>query len=155
MVKEQFLGSWKLVSCEFRSSNGRVSYPLGKQVKGLAIYDSNGYVSVQLLNHDRPAFKSRDNLKGTPEEIKAAFEGCITYYGTYEIKEQERMVMHYVEGSSFPNWEGQVFPRYYEFAGDCLTLSSPPMRIGGEKITGVFVWQRAKPAGEKPLASPS
>ena len=155
MGKEQFVGSWKLILSEFRRSDGKVSYPMGKDIMGLIMYDPNGYVSAQMLNPDRPTFISGDHLKGTPEEIKAAFEGCMTYFGTYEIKENERMIIHNVEGSSFPNWEGQALRRYYEFSDDRLTLSTPPMKMGGETITGVLTWKRAKPVEPKQQIQPS
>lgn len=145
MGREQFIGSWKLISSEFRRSDGQVSYPLGKDVMGLIIYDADGYISAQLMNPDRPTFMVNDHLKGTPDEVKTAFEGLITYFGTYEIKENEKLVLHNIEGSSFPNWEGAVLKRFYEFADDRLTLSTPPMPMGGHTVTGVLIWKRAKP----------
>ncbi len=155
MGKEQFVGSWKLISSEFRRSDGKVSYPLGKDIMGLIMYDPNGYVSAQMLNPDRPTFMFGDQLKGTPEEIKAAFEGYVAYYGTYEVNEKEHTITANVEGSVFPNWEGGTQKRFYEFSGDQLTLSTPPMKMGGETITGVLTWKRAKPVEPKQQIQPS
>jgi len=81
MRNEQFVGTWKLVSCEARSSNGEVSYSYGRNPFGMLMYDSGGNMSVLLMRRDRPKFASDDRWRGTPEEIKAAFEGLIAYCG--------------------------------------------------------------------------
>lgn len=145
MGKEQFLGSWRLISSVFKSvSSGQVAYPLGKDATGLIIYSADGYMSAQLLSPNRPRFASGDHLKGTQEEIKGAFEGLMTYYGTYEVDEKQHTVSHHCERSSFPNWDGQVLNRYYEFSDDKMTLSTPQLKMGGEKVVGVLIWQRVK-----------
>lgn len=149
MGREQFVGAWKLVASEFRRPDGRASYPLGNGAIGLLMYDPAGYVAVQIMSLRRPKFASGDHLRGTPDEIKAAFEGCVTYYGTYEVREKEHIVIHNVEGSSFPNWEGTALKRFYEFSGNRLTLSTPQMLMGGERITGVLIWERVRAVAEK------
>jgi heterodisulfide reductase subunit B len=40
------------------------------------------------------------------EEIKTNYEGCVSYYGHYELDPENNIVIHHVEGSLFPNWEG-------------------------------------------------
>ena len=79
------IGTRKLVSFEVRSSSGNVMYPLGKDPYGILMFDSIGYMSALAMRRDRPKFASNDSMKGTPEEIKAAFEGLIAYCGTYEV----------------------------------------------------------------------
>lgn len=143
MVKEQFIGTWRLVSNEFRRTDGEVSYPLGKNAVGLIMYDDSGHMSVHLMRPDRPKFASSDHLKGMPEEIKAAFEGYIAYFGTYKINEAEGTVTHHVEGSVLPNWVGVPLKRFYKFSDNRLTLSTPPMTMGGHKVTGLLIWERA------------
>lgn len=91
---------------------------------------------------ERPAFAINDQMKGTPEEIKAAFEGFIAYFGTYEINEEKGTVIHHVRGSSFPNWVGSDQIRFYEFSGDRLTLRTPPMQAGGITVTSLLIWER-------------
>ena len=100
MVKEQFIGAWELRSVEFRHSDGQLTYPMGRDVVGMGMYTS-GHFSGQIMRSARPAFTSGDQLKGTPTEVKSAFEGYIAYYGTYEINQEEGTVTHHVEGSLF------------------------------------------------------
>ena len=144
MGKEQFVGTWKLVSSEFRRSDGEVTYPMGRNASGMLMYDASGHMSVQIIRPDRPTFASGDQLKGTLEEIKSAFEGCVAYFGTYEVNEEKGSVTHHVEGSSFPNWVGTDQRRFFEFYGNRLTLSTPPAPFGGEHVTALLVWERAE-----------
>ena len=144
MGKEQFIGTWKLVSSEFRRSDGQLTYPYGRDVVGIIIYDADGHMSVQIMRPDRPAFASGDLHDGTPMEIKSAFEGFIAYYGVYGVNQKEGTVTHHVEGSSFPNWLCSVQRRFFEFSGNRLTLSTPPILVNGQQITGVLIWERAE-----------
>jgi hypothetical protein len=141
--KKQFVGAWKLVSSEHRSPDGQLTYPLGRDPVGIIMYDASGHMSAQIMRPDRPAFASGDVDKGTPTEIKFAYEGFIAYFGTYEVNEEEGTVTHHVEGSSFPNWVGSAQRRFFEFSGNRLTLSTPPILVGGEQITGVLIFERA------------
>jgi hypothetical protein len=142
MTKEDFFGTWKLISSEFRSSNGQVTYPFGQNAIGLLMYDAAGYMSVQLMRADRPIFKSGDVSKGTPAELKTAFEGLITYFGIYEINEKEGTITHQIKNSSFPNFAGTSQTRFFQFSDNRLTLRTPPTVWGGKEITGVLTWER-------------
>ena len=142
MDRDLFPGTWRLVSAEYRSDNGEIFYLLGRDAAGQLMYDGRGYMSAQLLDVDRPSFASDDWLGGTPEEIKAAFEGHRAYFGTYDVDEDQRTVTHHVVGSSFPNWIGRDNVRHYAFAGNRLTLRTSPMLMGGRKVAGALVWER-------------
>jgi hypothetical protein len=89
----------------------------------------------------RAAFASDDLLGGTPEELAAATSGYVAYCGRYEIR--AAAVVHRVELSLFPNWVGSEQVRFFEVAGDELTITTRPLRIGGETINRL-VWERAK-----------
>ena len=85
MDKEKFTGAWKLISTEYRSEEGEVIYPFGQEVIGQLMYDGKRSMAAQVIKADRPDFASNDWLKGTPEGIKAAFEGYRCYFGTYGV----------------------------------------------------------------------
>jgi hypothetical protein len=136
------IDSWKLISFEIQRENGEVMYPFGKNAKGALIYTESGRFSVQLMRSDRPQFAYGDQMRGTAEEIKANYEGFISYYGRYELERQKGFVIHNVEGSLFPNWEGQRQKRFYELSGNRLKLSTPPTMWGGEEVIGVLNWER-------------
>jgi len=138
-----FIGTWKLLTFESRTSQGDVRYPFGKAPEGSLIYTALGRFAVQLIRTDRPCFANGDQMKGTAEEIKASFEGCIAYYGTYAFDPAGGFVVHHVERSLFPNWDGQGLKRFYELSGNRLRLTTPPtVWGGGGQIVGVLVWER-------------
>ena len=137
------VGAWRLVSFQSRKDNGEVTYPFGEDARGTILYTSGGRFAVQLLRGARPRFEDPDQMKGTAEEIKAGFEGCIAYFGRYEFHAEAGFVIHHIEGSLFPNWEGQGLKRFCEINGDRLTLRTPPtVWGGGGEIVGLLEWQR-------------
>jgi len=143
MDKEKFTGAWRLISTEYRNEGGEVTYPFGQETIGQLMYDGKRNMAVQIINARRPNFASNDWLKGTPEEIKAAFEGYRCYFGTYDVDEEKKIVTHHVQGSSFPNWMiGVEHIRHYEFSGNRLTLRTGPILMGGKTVVGRLVWEQ-------------
>lgn len=136
------IGSWKLISFEIQRENGESIYPFGKNAQGTIIYTESGHFSVQLMRPDRPRFASGDQMRGTTDEIKANYEGVISYYGHYEFDRKNGFVIHYVEGSLFPNWEGQGQKRFFELSGNWLKLSTPTTLWGGGEVVAVLTWER-------------
>ena len=144
MDKDKFTGAWKLISTDYRTEDGEVIYPFGQEVIGQLMYDGKRHMAAQVIKANRPLFASGDWLKGTPEEIKAAFEGFRCYFGTYDVDEEKKIVTHHVEGSSFPNWMtgGVDNVRYYEFSGNRLILRTAPLLMGGKQVIGRLIWGR-------------
>lgn len=142
MGKEQFIGSWKLLSSEYWTSDGEVIYPMGKEVTGRLMYSPDGYMSVQHMMAHREPFASSDWLRGTPAEFKAAFESYRAYYGTWEVDEKKGAVTHHIEAGSFPNWYGTDFVRFYEITGNRLTLRATPQLMDGKTVTVYLIWEK-------------
>ena len=142
MDKEKFVGAWKLISNEYLSQDGVNTYPLGREAIGLIMYDTKGNMSAQLMNAKRPRFAADDWLKGTPAEIKAAFEGMRCYFGTYDVDEEKKIVTHHVHGHSFPNGVGTDNVRFYEFSENNLILKTVPIKMRGKEVVGRLVWER-------------
>lgn len=139
---EWFVGTWKLVTFEFRGSDGSVVDVLGAGGQGLLMYDAQGHMSGQMMRADRPLFASGDQQKGTYAELQAAFGGYIAYFGTYEVDEANRTIIHHTQGAMFPNLVGQDQKRFYQFSGQQLTFTTPPMVMGGVTVTGVVRWEK-------------
>ena len=139
---QSIIGAWHLLSFKIEGDDGSITYPFGDDAQGSIIYTASGRVSAQVMRRDRPSFSDEDQMNGTYDEIAASFKGYISYYGSYEMDENGGFVAHKVEGSMFPNWEGGIQKRFYEFSEDQLKLSSPPTLWGGGQIVGVLVWKR-------------
>ncbi len=144
MSREKLIGIWNLVSYEFRLADGIVIRPMGQGVKGILIYDASGYMSLHVMDPERPRFVSGDWLRGTPEEIQSAFEGSMAYYGTFDFDQNKGMAIHHIEGSPYPNWVGIDRELFAEFSGDRLTLITSPMPMAGEQAVGYLIWKRIK-----------
>lgn len=141
MSANAFVGAWRLLSFEARTSSGEVSYPLGRNALGLLQYGQEGCMTVSVMRGDRANFKSADIwAPASPEEKLAAFDSYSSYCGSYEVKHDK--IIHHIELSLFPNWSGEAQDRYFEFAGDRLTLRTPPAVIGGVERTAIAIWQR-------------
>ena len=116
----------------------------------MLVYTGNGRMSVHVLKMNRPALASGDQMNGTAPEIKAAFEGMVSYYGTYETDLENGFVVHQVIGSVFPNWEGQSNKRFFKIEGDRLELTTQPMPWGDKgEVVGALIWERIRNQEEK------
>jgi hypothetical protein len=98
----------------------------------------------KVMSDERSHFASADHLQGSTDEIKSAFNGFIGYYGRYEVDQAKGIVNHHIEGSMFPNWEGQSQERYFKLNGDRLTLSTPPQVFDNENAVGVLTWEKVE-----------
>ena len=140
------VGTWKLVRVEEHDATGKrvVSLDYGPEPIGLLMYDATGHMSVHAMRRGRPRLPSDDVHTATPEQAKTAFVGYGAYFGTYEVDETKGIVIHHVEGSLIPNWEGSAQRRRYTLSGDKLTLEPPEFQAAGEKRTRRLTWQRVR-----------
>ena len=140
----KLVGTWKLVSIEERNAEGRPVTPLdyGPEPIGMLMYDATGHMSVHAMRRGRPRLASDDVHLAAPELAKAAFIGYGAYFGTYTVDERAGLVIHHVQGSLIPNWEGSEQRRRFTISGDMLVLEPPEIRAGGEKRTRRLTWQR-------------
>jgi len=137
-----FVGAWRLVTFEFQKDDGSIIYPFGREAQGSIIYTESGRYSAQLMRRDRPRFAIPDQMQGTAEEIDAGFKGCISYFGSYTIDEENNFIIHRVEGSLFPNMEGTNQIRLFEKSANQLTLRTPPFKLDGNTAVGILQWER-------------
>ncbi len=134
-AKEQFVGTWKLVSYEVGAS-----HPMGRDAVGLLTYGADGRMSLQVMRSDRPKFLASGGKEGgyeagTAEEVMSAYRGYIAYFGTYEVDEKGPFITHHIEGSLFPNWLGRDQIEFFELSGDQLTFGIDPIR---------YIWKHMK-----------
>lgn len=137
---KRILGCWKLVSHEFRTSDGKVTYPHGNDPAGLVIFMENGLFSGQIMYSGRSKFCLQFP---TDEEIKAAYTSYIAYFGRFEVNEEDRILINHVDGALNNAWVGCDQTRHIEFSGEGhVTLSTEPMKIGNSETIGYFSWDK-------------
>jgi len=143
-LKEAIVGSWRLLIIDAVKSDGTQVPLFGPNPRGLVIFGPEGRFSLQNTRDiGRPNFAANDRLKGTPTEIKAAYEGMFSMFGSYAINDQDKSLMLRVEASSYPNWtdttQKQVITALWQ---DDLTWSVPMPATGIEKLN--LAWRRIK-----------
>jgi hypothetical protein len=140
MSSNPLVGTWRLISFESRTLDGEVSYPLGEDAVGYIAYTEDGYVFVAIMRPGRPPFATADLFSGNTAEKAAAAETYVSYCGRYEFRGST--VVHHVELSLFPNWEGADQERLVETDGKTMTLSTRPLLLAGKQQTAHVRWQR-------------
>ncbi len=116
---DPLIGTWRLITWENRSADGRISHPLGEDAVRYIMYSPDGYMFVAIMRLDRAAFAAGDLLKGSTEEKARAAESYVSYCGRYEFRGDT--VIHHVDLSLFPNRVGADKERLVEVRGDRLT----------------------------------
>ena len=105
-VREQLVGTWRLVSFEYVLANGASVEAYGPKPVGILFYDEHGNMAAQIMSPDRRRFATGDRRNASHEELAGAVEGYIAYFGTYEIDEAQKCVIHVERGDVFPNAVG-------------------------------------------------
>ena len=140
MISNPLIGTWRLLSWENRDENGQVSHPLGKDAAGYIMFNPDGYMFVAIMRPERPKFAAGDLLSGGTEERAQAAGTYVSYCGRYEFR--GNTVVHRVELSLFPNWEGVEQERLVEVRSNRMTLSTRPMLLGGGRRSAHLIWER-------------
>jgi hypothetical protein len=140
---EKFIGTWRLLRTQFSKDDGTsVESPYGSDPEGILMYDEQGNMAAQIARKDRRQFAVADRKGGDDWETRAAFETYQAYWGTYRIDEAESVITHTVTQALLPNWTGGEQRRHYRISDGELVLRTPPMRIGGELVSGELVWEK-------------
>ena len=141
-LKEQLAGTWLVATVENIRPDGSRFQSLGPNPKGILMFDANGWFSFQMAQPGRLKFASDNRLQGTAEENKATVQGSLSYYGKYSVEEADRVLHLYIEGSSYPNFDGIDNKRIItSLSEDELKWYSPAGSIG---TTAEVVWKRPK-----------
>ena len=147
---EDFAGTWRLLEYSFHHEDGSVEHPWGDHVVGYLLYSPQGFMSANLSPAHRSWRSRRARLKA---EVPAADDGgmlrlarrgvprdYIAYSGHFELKNSN--IIHHVEVSLFPHWVGLPQVRHYEFCGDQLTLRTPTINSGRDRVVAQLRWER-------------
>ncbi len=135
-------GSWILVEL-YNEADGKKSEPFGPNPRGSMLLTPDGRFSMTILKASIPKFASNVRTKGTVEENQAVVHGSVAAIGTYTVTgDKEKTLNLHIEGSTFPNWDGQDQKRPVTVIGNEMRVINPAPSIGGGVNTQV--WKRAK-----------
>jgi hypothetical protein len=143
-LKEAIVGSWRLLIVDQVKPDNTQIPLIGPNPRGLAVFRPEGTFSQQVMRDiGRPNFAANDRLKGTPAEIKAAYDGLFTMFGNYRVNDQDKRLTVRVEGSSYPNLTGTT--QTYVITAlwqDDLTCTVPMSATGTDRLA--LAWRRIK-----------
>ena len=152
-LRSQLIGAWELVEYAAHSAEDwdNVTYPMGKDCKGMVMYTPDGYMSASMEKPGQGKFSSDDLNGGTQEELALAAENYLAYNGPFYVKEDgpdgKPVLHHHMTNSMFPNWRGNTQQRFVELSEEggqrFLTLGPlSPKLVMGELRIGRLKWRR-------------
>ncbi len=138
----QLVGTWKLVSTTLRFPDGteRPDPQVGATPSGYMIYTDTHRMCAIFLNPERPKWVAP--AKPTDDEAKSAVAMLGAYCGTYEVNEKEGYVIHHVELERIPNLVGSTRKRFFQLAGNRLTLRIDPAQLQPGLAGTTIIWER-------------
>jgi hypothetical protein len=137
---DSLIGTWKLASAVLTTLGGETSKLLGENPSGFLTYTSDGRMSAIVASSGRQPLSVADTAAAPAAERAEAFTTFTAYAGRFTF-EGDR-VIHHVEVSLFQNWEDTDQIRFARLHGSRLTLTAPPMSIGGEQMLVELTWER-------------
>ena len=135
-------GTWTLTAADRLAPDGARLRDYGEHPKGRLIIDAQGRYSLQIFNGDRPRVASGDKATSTPEEFAGAALGSSTHYGTVTVDAAAQVLVFWIEGASFRNWEGTEQRRQYVLTADSLSYQVPTPRPDGS--IPISEWRRER-----------
>lgn len=141
-LREQLLGTWRLVSYYTEGADGVRVYPMGQDSLGYIMYLPDGFMSANLMVPGRPAYTGGTANTATQAELATAALGYFGYAGRYEVDEAGKAVLHHIDVALAPNLAGSTQFRHVNIEGRRLILRSAPMPIGGRIAAHVISWER-------------
>ena len=144
MKKEDILGRWLIVDWRQEYDDGRVSYPLGEQLRGFIEYGQHGMFCI-IEKADRPRLAASQWTASDQDKV-AAYSSYFSYAGGWEVESEGNagaVIAHHVEHSLYPNWEGGIQRRTAQMRDGQLYLSARFEDGTPEARSAHLVWRRA------------
>ena len=148
-----FIGTWRLARTDRYDQRGEPLSHLMHPTVGLA--EVLGYL---MYDGERVGMIMQEAGRSS-DDIRAAVEGYMASFGTYDVHEAQGDVTHRLAGSLNPRRTGEAPELFYEFSGDQLILT-PALQCPDSYVTdsgcsygttGVqlqYVWERVPPVNQ-------
>jgi len=147
-ARQQLIGAWRLAAIEYLGPHGETVDPYYQAgSSGIIIYDSSGWMSVQITAQNRRKWEVAAVRVPRPvgEEdaaLKAdAFDTYYSYFGTWDYDAATSVVTHHVKSSLIPAETGLDYAQTITLEGGQLIFT---VRSGGPGAETVRrkVWVR-------------
>lgn len=140
MKTDDVMGYWAIKSWMQTYDDGRVMHPMGETLTGLIHYGKTQMYCL-IARKGRSHFNTGGQWNAENKEKAAAYDSLMSYNGTYAIVGNE--IIHHVETSLFPNWEGGTQRRQARFVNGQLHLVARLEDGTPQARTATLIWERA------------
>jgi len=114
VIRERFIGAWRLVSLEAPGPNGQIHRA---DSTGMFVFTGDGHASVQVMERN-----PQPQAHAGPEQYSRG--GYEATFGRYEIDESAHIFTLHVEGALVRTLIGKDLPRSFEISGKQLVVKS-------------------------------
>lgn len=142
-AKQQFIGTWTLVSIHYIGTDGKRIEPFGPGAAGMLYFDATGHFATQAMAANRRPFAASNRMLGTADENRATAQGVVAYFGTYSVDDTNHILTLHIEMSSFPNWNGTDQKRTFVFEGDELRYTAANSTANPAE-SAELIWKRVR-----------
>lgn len=115
------VGVWRLIEYSVKDSLGLKVYTYGNAPRGYFIYDSGGFMSINVMRTPPPSKLEIDHA--TAEQLRERISAGFSYFGRYTVHD-DSTVIHHVEGGTIINYIGTDQFRRYRRNADTLWIGS-------------------------------
>jgi Lipocalin-like domain len=109
------------------SCTSSISPSLCVKPNGISVYDASGHYVFVNAPLGRPKASGRPLSASPAEEIKAVDQGFAANFGTWTYNEADKTMTFHVEGSFFPNNEGNDLK-----SSPLVSMTADEMRFAGQ-----------------------
>jgi len=136
---EPVVGMWQWTGAGLYNAAGENLQPANRDAS-LIVYTPTGHMAVLYL--PPPGRKPFAGPTPTVEEARAAWQGSVSYYGTYIVQPKSRTMFHYQLAAANPTAVGGWFMRNFEVNGSQVKLIFPPTTLNGQQVRNTLTLKR-------------
>lgn len=138
--RADLLGAWELVEWTMQVDGEERGHPFGPDATGRLIY-AQDHMAAVLSRRGRPRFGTRLAAQAPVDQRAEAMSGYVSYSGPWDLHGDR--VVHHVEVSLFPDWEGVDLVRFAHLEDGRLVLTSEAEATGAGDVVHRLVWERS------------
>lgn len=137
--QEPVVGFWQWTAAGLYNAAGVNLQPASRDAS-VIVYTPTGHMAVLYL--PPPGRKPFAGATPTPDEARGAWQGSVSYYGTYIVQPKSRTMFHYQLAAANPTAVGGSFMRNFEINGAQVKLIFPPTQLNGQQVRNTLTLKR-------------
>jgi hypothetical protein len=137
--QQPVVGFWQWVGAGLYNAAGMNLQPAFRDAS-VIVYTPTGHMAVLYL--PPPGRKAFAGPTPTPDEARSAWQGSVSYYGTYIVQPKSRTMFHYQLAAANPTAVGGSFMRNFEVNGTQVKLIFPPTQLNGQRVRNTLTLKR-------------